>query len=62
MLAGLVSECAKSGQRALSLTVNAHNPAHRLYERAGFVLVRREGDCLTMVASPLGPNESTAWP
>jgi GNAT superfamily N-acetyltransferase len=62
MLAGLVSECAKSGQRALCLTVNAHNPAHRLYERTGFVLVRREGDCLTMVASPLGPNESTAWP
>jgi hypothetical protein len=24
------------------------NPAHRLYDRIGFVLVRRDGDCLTM--------------
>ena len=49
LLAGLEAEAAKSGQTGLSLTVNALNPAHRLYERAGFVLVRRDGGCLTMV-------------
>jgi 2'-5' RNA ligase/GNAT superfamily N-acetyltransferase len=49
LLAALESEAAKWDQAALSLTVNALNPARRLYERAGFVLVRREGDRLTMV-------------
>jgi ribosomal protein S18 acetylase RimI-like enzyme len=29
--------------------VNAHNPALHLYERAGFEVVQREGNRLTMV-------------
>ncbi len=49
LLNALVSQAAQAGQSALSLTVNAQNPAHRLYERVGFVLDRRDGDCLTMV-------------
>jgi len=48
LLVALELEAAKAGSSALSLTVNALNPAHHLYERLGFVLVRREGDCLTM--------------
>lgn len=48
LLIALEAEAAKAGSSALSLTVNALNPAHHLYERLGFVLVRREGDCLTM--------------
>jgi RimJ/RimL family protein N-acetyltransferase len=47
LLAALESEGAKSGQAALSLGVNSLNPAYRLYERTGFVLVRREGDSMT---------------
>lgn len=54
LLSALESEATKSGHDALSLTVNALNPAHRLYERAGFVQVRREGDCLTMLKRRAG--------
>ena len=49
LLAALADQATKCGQPGLSLTVNAANPAHRLYERAGFVEVRREGDCVVMV-------------
>ena len=45
----LVALVDQAGQPGLSLTVNAQNPAHHLYERVGFVLVRRDGDRLTMV-------------
>ena len=53
MLNALDRAAADAGHRALSLTVNAANPALHLYERAGFEVVRREGDRLTMV-KPLG--------
>lgn len=49
LLAGLARAAADAGHRALSLSVNARNPAVRLYERAGFEIVRRDGDRLTMV-------------
>ena len=63
LLAALGAEATTRGLPALSLTVNALNPAHRLYERLGFILVRREGDCLTMVstADPIGTEEAHEW-
>lgn len=51
LLNALDRVAAEAGHTALSLTVNAHNPALRLYERAGFKVVRRESDRLTMVKS-----------
>ena len=50
MLTALDRAAAAGGQRALSLTVNALNPALHLYERAGFDVVLREGDRVTMVS------------
>jgi GNAT superfamily N-acetyltransferase len=58
LLVALESAAAKSGQAALSLTVHALNPARPLYERAGFVLIRREGDTLTMVKPPRTKGKS----
>jgi ribosomal-protein-alanine N-acetyltransferase len=49
MLNALDRVAADAGYAALSLTVNAANPALRLYERAGFRVVRREGSQITMV-------------
>jgi len=49
LLNALDRSAADAGQTALSLTVNAHNPALHLYERAGFEVVQREGNRLTMV-------------
>lgn len=51
MLDGLAKAASAAGHHALSLTVNAQNPALRLYERVGFEVVRRDGDRLTMVKS-----------
>jgi ribosomal protein S18 acetylase RimI-like enzyme len=51
MLDGLAEAAAAAGHHALSLTVNARNPALRLYERTGFEVVGRDGDRLTMVKS-----------
>jgi ribosomal protein S18 acetylase RimI-like enzyme len=49
LLNALDHAAADAGQKALSLTVNAHNPALHLYQRAGFEVVRGEGSRLTMV-------------
>jgi ribosomal protein S18 acetylase RimI-like enzyme len=49
LLDGLARAALARGYTAISLTVNAANPALRLYERAGFRIVGREGDRLTMV-------------
>jgi GNAT superfamily N-acetyltransferase len=43
LLEALASSAASSGVPALSLSVSAGNPARRLYERAGFVEVGRDG-------------------
>jgi ribosomal protein S18 acetylase RimI-like enzyme len=55
MLKALDRAAADAGQTALSLTVNAHNRALHLYERAGFEVVRRESDRLTMVKPLAAP-------
>ena len=55
MLKALDQAAADAGQSALSLTVNSHNAAFHLYERAGFEVVRREGDRLTMVKPLAAP-------
>jgi len=56
MLNALDRAAADAGHAALSLTVNAHNPAVHLYERAGFEVVRREANRLTMVKQLAGPR------
>jgi ribosomal protein S18 acetylase RimI-like enzyme len=55
LLDALERTAADAGYAALSLTVNARNPALRLYERAGFEIVRREGNRLTMVKPLAAP-------
>ena len=49
LLDGLACAAAAAGHKAVSLAVNAQNPALRLYERAGFRVVSSDGDRLTMV-------------
>lgn len=56
MLNALDRAAAEAGHTALSLTVNAHNPSVHLYERAGFEVVRREGNRLTMVKTLAAPR------
>jgi GNAT superfamily N-acetyltransferase len=51
LLDGLARAAFEVGHTAVSLTVNSKNPALRLYERAGFQVVARDGDRLTMVKS-----------
>lgn len=58
MLDALCRSAADAGQTALSLTVNAQNPALRLYELAGFEIVQREGNRLRMVKR-LAANRAT---
>ena len=53
LLRGVELAASGAGHQALSLTVHATNPALRLYERAGFTIVRRDGDRVTM-NKPLG--------
>jgi GNAT superfamily N-acetyltransferase len=57
LLDGLARAASDVGHTAVSLTVNARNPALRLYERAGFQVVGRDGGRLTMVKS-LGAYEA----
>jgi ribosomal protein S18 acetylase RimI-like enzyme len=47
LLAALIT-AAEERYPALCLSVSAHNPARRLYERAGFIIVAASGDTLTM--------------
>jgi ribosomal protein S18 acetylase RimI-like enzyme len=51
LLDGLARATCEAGYAAVSLKVNAQNPALHLYERAGFEVVARDGDRLTMVRS-----------
>jgi GNAT superfamily N-acetyltransferase len=51
LLDGLAWAASEIGHSGVSLTVNSQNPALRLYERAGFKVVARDGDRLTMVKS-----------
>ena len=51
LLRALEREAAAAGHTRLCLTVNERNPALRLYERAGYRLVRSDGEALTMARS-----------
>lgn len=51
LLADLARAASEVGHTGVSLTVSSQNPALRLYERAGFKVVARDGDRLTMVKS-----------
>jgi ribosomal protein S18 acetylase RimI-like enzyme len=57
LLDGLARAASQVGHTAVSLTVNEQNPARRLYERAGFHVVGRDGSRLTMV-KPLEAQEA----
>ena len=57
LLDGLARAASDAGSTGVSLTVNARNPALRLYERAGFQLFARDGDRLTMI-KPLGSRQT----
>jgi ribosomal protein S18 acetylase RimI-like enzyme len=49
LLSELIDASVAQGCRALSLSVAEKNPARRLYESVGFVLVDRRGHSCTMV-------------
>jgi ribosomal protein S18 acetylase RimI-like enzyme len=49
LLRALISKAVKDGLKALSLSVEADNPAIRLYERAGFSTVSESQTAVTML-------------
>ena len=49
LLVDLIDASLAQGYAALSLSVIEENPARRLYESAGFVLIEKHGRSLTMV-------------
>ena len=49
LLIDLIEAGVAQGHAALSLSVNGDNPARRLYESVGFVLVEKHGSSSTMV-------------
>lgn len=61
LLDGLARATSEVRFTAVSLTVNARNPALRLYERAGFLLVARDNDRLTMVKPLEADPASWLW-
>ena len=53
LLADLIDASVAQGYRALSLSVAENNPARRLYESLGFILVGTSGRTLIMVRDAL---------
>ena len=49
LMTAIIQQASDLGFRALSLSVEDHNPALRLYERTGFSRVDRTGDSDTML-------------
>jgi ribosomal protein S18 acetylase RimI-like enzyme len=49
LLVDLIDASVAQGNAAISLSVRESNPARRLYESAGFVLVEKHGTSWTMV-------------
>lgn len=56
LLTELIDASSAQGWRALSLSVAENNPARRLYESAGFVLVEKYGHSCTMVRHAAAPR------
>lgn len=56
LLIELIEASVAQGCRALSLSVAENNPARRLYESAGFVLVEKHGHSCTMVRHAAASN------
>jgi ribosomal protein S18 acetylase RimI-like enzyme len=54
LLRALLAEAGRQGIVQVSLSVEADNPAQRLYERMGFERIGREGNAWTMVARSAG--------
>jgi GNAT superfamily N-acetyltransferase len=57
LMAAVIEQARDLGFTALSLSVEDHNPAVRLYERAGFSTVDRTGDSDTMLLVLSAPSE-----
>jgi ribosomal protein S18 acetylase RimI-like enzyme len=54
-----IFEIARERYASISLSVSLGNPARRLYERAGFLLVKQEGNSVTMLKHLIGrPKEN----
>jgi len=51
LLRALLAEAGQQGTSQVSLSVEADNPALRLYQRIGFEKIGREGNAWTMVAN-----------
>ena len=49
LLVRLIAASEAQGQAALSLSVNEHNPARRLYQSVGFQEVELHGIAWTMI-------------
>jgi GNAT superfamily N-acetyltransferase len=56
LLVGLIDASLAQGYSAMSLSVSEENPARRLYESAGFVLIEKQGTSWTMVRHA-GPSD-----
>jgi GNAT superfamily N-acetyltransferase len=61
LLLDLIEASVDQGYRALSLSVAENNPARRLYESSGFILVAQHGHTCTMIrtASSCGVAKAT---
>jgi ribosomal protein S18 acetylase RimI-like enzyme len=58
LLTDLIEASVAQGCRALSLSVAENNPARRLYESVGFVLVEKHGHSYTMVRHVAASKDS----
>lgn len=57
LLGALIAEAELRGVRVISLSVEADNPALRLYERFGFIRYARVGNAWTMVRRGVSLND-----
>ena len=57
LLVDLIDASVAQGYSSISLSVREDNPARRLYESVGFVLVEKDGTSWTMVRPAGDPSE-----